>query len=151
MRTSNCDLQIRFCTSNCDLQIRFCTSNCDLQIQFCTSNCDLQIRFCALNCDLQIVIYKSRSPVSCTQFLICDLVGLVTKFPARERDQNYKMADEKYSEVVELLRRAESLLSPNPSTNNQQVTNATAGPSTSRPSTNLSGASEGGMAMRANL
>ena len=61
------------------------------------------------------------------------------------------MADEKYSEVVELLRRAESLLSPNPSTNNQQVTNATAGPSTSRPSTNPSGASEGGMALRANL
>ena len=93
-----------------------------------------------------LVIYKSCSPVSCTQSLICDLVGLVTKFPARERDQNYKMADEKYSEVVELLRRAESLLSPNPSTNNQQVTNATAGPSTSRPSTNPSGASEGGMA-----
>ena len=38
MRTSNCDLQIRFCTSNRDLQIRFCTSNCDLQIRFCASN-----------------------------------------------------------------------------------------------------------------
>lgn len=61
------------------------------------------------------------------------------------------MADEKYSEVVELLRRAESLLSPNPSTNNQQVTTATAGPSTSRPSTNPSGTSEGGMAVRAHL
>ena len=56
------------------------------------------------------------------------------------------MADEKYTEVVELLRRAESLLSPTPSTNNQQATTATAEPS--RPSRNQSGTSQGGMAMR---
>ena len=82
MRTSNCDLQIRFCTSNCALQIRFCALNCDLQIRFCTSNCDLQIRFCTsklwltnsvlyfklwlANCDLQIPFSRVLYPVSLT-------------------------------------------------------------------------------------
>ena len=136
MRTSNCCPQIRFCALNCDLQIRctipFLWSNFE-PCFFCHMLCKLQILAYKIgfvhapNCDVQISVFKLWSinsvfqiPFSHVLYPVShlDYSGLGSRV-FRQKKTEIKMADEKYSEVIKLLRRAESLLSSIPSPNKQ--------------------------------
>ena len=92
-----------------------------------TSNCCLQIRFCALNCDVQISVFKLWCVNSVFQIPFSRFLYPVSHLGYsglgyrvfRQKKTEIKMADEKYSKVIKLLRRAESLLSSIPSPNKQ--------------------------------